>query len=274
MGPVLVLGNAAKKGVAEAVEAIRPRLEREFGVAAVDLEGTLDLARVEASWALVFGGDGAVLSASRRMGDRPLPTMAVNFGRLGFLTEVEYRRLGDALDRMRAGKVHIRDRMRLTAQVGDWEHHALNDVVVTGAQSGRLFHVSAKIEHRDAVSYAGDGVVLATPTGSTAYNLAAGGPILDPDLQAIVITPLAAHALSQRSLVIPADQRIDVYLRKGDPPAVVIVDGQLRRGLGADEKVRVCRAEKPFLLVRVGMRSYYSRLRRMLGWGGSPRYSR
>lgn len=274
MGPVLVLGNAAKKGVAAAVEKFRPRLDREFGIAAIDLEGTLDLQGVEAKWVLVFGGDGAVLAASRRMGDRPLPTMAVNFGRLGFLTEVEYRQLDDALDRMREGKVTIRDRMRLSAQVGGWEHHALNDVVVTGAQTGRLFHVSAKIEHREAVSYSGDGVVIATPTGSTAYNLAAGGPILDPDLEAIVITPLAAHALSQRSLVIPADQKIDVYVRKGDARAVVIVDGQMRRELGSHEKLRVRKAKEPFLLVRVGMRSYYSRLRRMLGWGGSPRYSR
>jgi NAD+ kinase len=272
MGPVLVLGNAAKRGVKKAVQTWRPRLDRDFGIAAIDLEGTLDLSgESEAKWAIVFGGDGAILSAARRMGDRPLPTLAVNFGRLGFLTEVEYKQLGDALDRIKEGRVHLRERIRLAAQVGEWKYDALNDVVVTGAQSGRVFHVSARIGGREAFSYAGDGVVVATPTGSTAYSLAAGGPILDHELNAIVITPLCAHALSQRPLVIPGKQSIEFYLREEDPAGRVVVDGQLSRGFAANETVRVRRAKRPFVFIRVGLRSYYSRLRRILGWGRDPR---
>ena len=274
MGPVLVLGSAHKPDVRAAVEEYRPRLEKDFGICEIDLTGARDLRGVDAKWALVFGGDGAILSAARRMGDTPIPTLAVNFGRLGFLTEVEYKQLDAALDSVAAGRIHLRDRMRLEATVGkDWSFTALNDVVVTGVRSGRVFHVSARIGGRDAFSYAGDGVVIATPTGSTAYSMAAGGPILDHDLEAIVVTPLCAHTLSQRPLVVPSATAIELYLRENDPPGRVVVDGQVSRQIELTERVKVRRAKRPFTLIRVGLRSYYSRLRRILGWGGGPKYS-
>jgi len=273
MGPVVVLGSTKKRGVKEAVAAYRPRLERDFGIVAVDLEGGLDLSQVDAKWALVFGGDGAILAAARRMAHRPIPTLAVNFGRLGFLTEIDYKQLDRALDSLRDGRFHVRERMRLTASVGDWRYDALNDVVVTGLQSGRVFHVSCRIGGREAFRYAGDGVVVATPTGSTAYSLAAGGPILDHDLEAIVVTPLCAHTLSQRPLVMPAQQTLEFYLRQDDPVGKVIVDGQVSRQIQVSDHVRVRRAEKPFLFIRFGLRSYYARLRKILGWGGGPKYA-
>ena len=272
-GPVLVLGSRDKRTVREAVDRTCARLERDFGIAAVDLDHEIDPSAVKASWAIVFGGDGAILSASRRMGEKPIPVLAVNFGRLGFLTEVEYSNLDDALDRILEGKAHVRERMRLTAQVGEWRHTALNDVVVQGAMGGRLFRVAATIQGREALRYAGDGIVIATPTGSTAYSLAAGGPILDPELEATVITPLAAHALAQRPLVIPSYEKIELYLRERDPPGRVVVDGQVQCSFHGKDRVTVQRADTPFLLVRVGDKSYYSRLRRILGWGGQPKYA-
>jgi NAD+ kinase len=273
MGPVVVLGNAKKPGVSEAVKASRARLERDFGVVAVDLEGVLDLSQLDAKWALVFGGDGAILSAARRMGDHPLPTLAVNFGRLGFLTEVDARHLDAALDSVRDGRFELKERMRLTASVDEWSYDALNDVVVTGVQSGRVFHVSCRIGGEEAFAYAGDGVVVATPTGSTAYSLAAGGPLLDHDLEAIVITPLAAHTLSQRPLVIPGRQSLEFRLHESDKKGQVIVDGQVSRQIDATERVIVRQAERPFVFIRLGLVSYYGRLRRILGWGGGPRYA-
>jgi NAD+ kinase len=273
MGPVVVLGNAKKHGVKDAVVACRDRLEREYGVVAVDLEGALDLSQLDAKWALVFGGDGAILSAARRMGEHPLPTLAVNFGRLGFLTEVESRQLEAALDAVHAGKFDLKERMRLTASVGEWKYDALNDVVLTGVQSGRVFHVSCRIGGEDAFAYAGDGVVIATPTGSTAYSLAAGGPLLDHDLEAIVITPLCAHTLSQRPLVVPGQQTMEFRLHGKEEAGRVVVDGQVSRQFDAGEKVHVRRAERPFVFIRLGLVSYYGRLRRILGWGGGPRYA-
>jgi len=207
------------------------------------------------------------------MGAFPLPTLAVNFGRLGFMSEIEYEELPSALDRIAAGKYKVRHRMRLTAEVGDWRRHALNDVVVTAATTGRLFRVSVKIQRRDAIRYAGDGVVIATPTGSTAYSLAAGGPILDPELEATVITPLAAHALSQRAIVVPATNEVDLYLREGDPPGRVVVDGQASLEIGVEDRLIVRQAAEPFMILRVTRRSYYSRLRRILGWGAQPKYA-
>ncbi|MHC4410103.1 MAG: NAD(+)/NADH kinase [Planctomycetota bacterium] len=273
MGPVLVLGNGDKPSVAEAVEDHVARLDKEFGVAAVDLHAELDLSTIEAAWAIVFGGDGAILSASRRMGNRPIPTLAVNFGRLGFLTEVEAKQLPDAIERIAAGKFQLHDRMRLHMQMGDQHSIALNDVVFASAVTGRSIHVAAKIEGRDALRYAGDGVVVATPTGSTAYSMSAGGPILDPTLEATVITPLAAHTLSQRPLVIPADHLIQLRLDEEMREGAVVVDGQDRFTVSGDEVAEVRKAEHPFQLVRVGLKSYYSRLRRILGWGGRPKYN-
>jgi NAD+ kinase len=272
-GPVLVLGDRRKPGVVAAVEEHAPRLEKDFGVAAIDLDGRRDLSKVKAGWAIVFGGDGAILAASRRMGESPLPTLAVNFGRLGFLTEVEAKNLPDALDRIAHEKFGLKDRMRLRMTHGDDTAYALNDVVFTSASTGRLIHVSAKIERRDALRYAGDGVVIATPTGSTAYSLAAGGPILDPQLEAIVITPLAAHTLSQRPLVIPADQKVELELDEREKLGAIVVDGQALWEIKPGDVVLVEKAEKPFQLIRVGLKSYYSRLRRILGWGGRPKYA-
>jgi len=271
VGPVLVIGSRKKPGVLESVESCTPRLEREFGIVAIDLDGKRDLSNVDAEWAIVFGGDGAILAASRRMGANPIPTLAVNHGRVGFLTEVEDHQLDDALGRIAADKFKLLDRMRLHMTLGSVTAIALNDVVFTTASSGRLIHIVAKIERREALRYAGDGVVLATPAGSTAYSLAAGGPILDPELEAMVITPLAAHALSQRPLVVPANRKIELFLGEGESHGAVVVDGQDRWDVGRDEVVHVRKADKPFQLIRVGIRSYYSRLRRILGWGGRPR---
>jgi NAD+ kinase len=269
MGPVLILGNGAKKGVQRAVEETRARLERDFGIAGIDLDGSLDLSKLKAKakWAIVFGGDGAILNAARRMGRKPLPTLAVNFGRLGFLTEIEYKHFEPAMERVLEGKIHLRKRMRLRAEIGEWGHDALNDVVVTGLQSGRVFHVSARIGGREAFRYAGDGVVVATPTGSTAYSLAAGGPILDPELEATVITPLCAHALSQRPLVIPGDRTIELNLTEEDPAGRVVVDGQVSREFRDPDVVRIGKAPHPFVFIRVGIRSQFKRMRRLLGWG-------
>lgn len=272
MGPVAVYGSASKKGVVDAVDSILPRLRRDFGVTLVDLDGSADpRADDDAEWAILFGGDGAVLSLSRRMGDRPIPTLAVNFGKLGFLTEVEAGQVDDALGRVKEGRVKLRERMRLEACIGDWSCLALNDVVVSGRQSGRVFHVSARIGGHEALRYAGDGVVIATPTGSTAYSMAAGGPILDPEIAATVITPLCAHALSHRPLVVSNRDSIELYLRPSDPAGRVVLDGQISRELGLEERVFVRDAKSPFVLIRLGVRSHYARLRRMLGWGSRPK---
>ena len=274
MGPVLVLGDRKKEGVAAAVEEFRDRLESDFGIAAIDLEGTLDVHSVQAEWALVFGGDGAILSAARRMADHPIPTLSVNFGRFGFLTEIEHKQLPKALDRIKAGKTRIARRLRLIAQCGDWREFALNDVVISAAENGRMFDVGVSIAGHDALRYSGDGVVVATPTGSTAYSLAAGGPILEPGVEAIVITPLCAHALTQRPLVIPSDEAIELTVGSRNSDGLAVIDGQVRKALVTGDRLKVKSAGSPFLLLRVGIRSYYVRLRKMLGWSETPKYAR
>lgn len=272
MGPVLVLGNDRKAGVADAVAEVRPRLEKDFGVAAIDLKGDLDVCSVGAGWCLVFGGDGAMLNAARRMAKDPIPTLGVNFGKFGFLTEVRFSELPTALNRIAQDQIRIRERLMLRAQVRDWQVYGLNDVVVHGSPVGRLFRFSVLIEKRKAAAYAGDGLVIATPTGSTAYNLAAGGPILDPDLRAIAVTPLAAHSISQRPIVIPGDQPIEIRVEEEGAKGLVSVDGQVRHEIGPNDVLRVAAADKSFKLIRVGVRSYYRMLRQKLGWSGVPKY--
>ncbi len=133
MGPVLVLGSAEKERVAEAIDDVKPRLEADFGIAAIDVEQKLEtFDGIDATWALVFGGDGAVLNASRRMGNNPIPTLPVNFGRFGFLTEVESKQLPQALDRIKAGKGKVRVRLPWTlAQIGVVLPGAADDIVTS-----------------------------------------------------------------------------------------------------------------------------------------------
>ncbi len=223
---------------------------------------------------LVLGGDGTLLSMADCIAQagRRVPILGVNFGSLGFLTEVTLPELYPALEAALAGRAHVEERLMLRAtvhssaapQVGV----AVNDVVINKAAPSRLINLSVFVGDEFVTNVRADGLIIATPTGSTAYNLSAGGPVVEPSVDAMVLTPIAPHTLSNRPIVIPASATVRVKPVIGDRDgAFVTLDGQAGFELRAGDEITVGRAAEPMRLIRPSTRSYFEVLREKLNWG-------
>jgi NAD+ kinase len=238
------------------------------------VRGKEELVR-EVDMVLVLGGDGTLLGMADRIGEAGLaiPILGVNFGSLGFLTEVTLAELYPSLESAVTGRAKIEERLMLLATTirGEEEvarHIALNDVVITKTARSRLVDLAIWVGDEFLTRVKGDGVIVATPTGSTAYNLAAGGPIVDPAVDGMVITPIAPHTLTNRPIVIPASSvvRVEPEIQARDE-VFVTFDGQAGHELQADDQVRICRSPRPLRLIRPSTRSYFEVLREKLKWG-------
>ncbi len=229
----------------------------------------------EVDMVLVLGGDGTLLGMADRIGEAGLsiPILGVNFGSLGFLTEVTLPELYPALESAVTGRAHIEERLMLrsttTRRSAPFATHiALNDVVITKTARSRLIDLSVSVGDEFLTRVKGDGLIIATPTGSTAYNLAAGGPIVQPSVDALVVTPIAPHTLTNRPIVIPSSAAVRVQpLMEDRDEAFVTFDGQAGFELQAGDEVSVCRAPTPLRLIRPSTRSYFEVLREKLKWG-------
>ena len=224
---------------------------------------------------LILGGDGTLLSMADRICEAGLavPILGVNFGSLGFLTEVTLPELYPSLEAAVAGRTPIEERLMLRSttmrgQQAFASHIALNDVVVTRAARSRLVNLSISVGDEFLTRVKGDGVIVATATGSTAYNLAAGGPIVHPAVEGLVITPIAPHTLTNRPIVIPSGSpvRVQPEIQERDE-VYVTFDGQAGHELQPGDEVIVCRASRPLRLIRPSTRSYFEVLREKLKWG-------
>jgi NAD+ kinase len=224
---------------------------------------------------VVLGGDGTLLSMADSIGEAGsgIPILGVNFGSLGFLTEVTLPELYRSLDAALAGRAHIEERMMLRAITHRGgsvfeQSIALNDVVITKAARSRMIDLSVSVSNEFVTRVKADGLIVATPTGSTAYNLSAGGPIVAPTVDALLLTPIAPHTLTNRPVVIPATAvvRVQPNLTERDE-AFVTFDGQAGFQLQVGDDIEVRRAEKPLRLIRPSTRSYFEVLRTKLKWG-------
>jgi len=229
----------------------------------------------EVGLVLVLGGDGTLLSMADSVGRAGLaiPVLGVNFGSLGFLTEVTLPELYPALEAALAGRAHIEERLMLCAttlrpSAAATTEIALNDVVINKGARSRLIDLSVSVGDGLVTRIRADGLIIATPTGSTAYNLAAGGPIVQPNVEAIVLTPIAPHTLTNRPIVIPSSSTVRVTPMLGDRDEVFVTfDGQAGFELKAGDEISVCRAPQPIRLIRPSTRSYFEVLREKLNWG-------
>jgi NAD+ kinase len=218
---------------------------------------------------IVLGGDGTLLSMARTVGDLGIPIVGVNLGDLGFLTATTLDEMLPALDALLRGEMVIEERMMLATRVyrdghavGEWL--ALNDAVITKAAMSRIINLSVSIEGQHAILYRADGLIVSTPTGSTAYSLSAGGPILYPTADGIVITPICSHTLTNRPIVVPGSHHVEITLQT--PQEVMLtVDGQVGFGLREHDVVEVGRAPAAMRLVR--FKDFFSVLRTKLKWG-------
>jgi NAD+ kinase len=221
---------------------------------------------------IVLGGDGTLLSAARALGNHKVPILAVNLGGLGFLTSVTLDELYPLLEQVAAGKHRISERMMLDAAIHRGgqpaeQQCALNDAVANKAALARMLDFDVHVDGNHVGRYRADGLVIATPTGSTAYSLAAGGPIIDPDLDAFVITPICPHMLTNRPLVVPDTARIDLDFTAADEPVYITLDGQIGFQLKPQDRVTITKSKNRVALVRPPSKTYFEVLRSKLKWG-------
>ncbi len=228
---------------------------------------------------LVLGGDGTMLHGARAVGRTGIPIFGVNLGGLGFLTDANQESLNRALSRLFAGDYQVERRIMVETVVRPsrgraWTATGLNDAVIHARDRSRVIAIDIGIGRTPIGTLVADGLIVATPTGSTAYSLSAGGPIVRPTIEALVTTPISPHTLAFRPLLIGADESVRVRVRAGHAPAAVTVDGQLSRRLSPSDEVVIRRAKSHVDLLVLERGSFYSVLRAKFGWAELPRARR
>jgi NAD+ kinase len=218
----------------------------------------------------ILGGDGTFLKGAGLVADHGVPLLGINLGSLGFLTPYALAEAGAAVEAANAGRLPIAERMRLrvSVRVGGREvesRSALNEAAITQRGIARLLDLSAEVDGAPIATYKADGLILSTPTGSTAYNLAAAGPILSPDLEAVVLTPICPHTLTNRPVVLRADASV-VVTNVSPSPVMLTLDGQWSRELEPGEAIEVRKAERPLRAFRADS-PFFAILRKKLRWG-------
>jgi NAD+ kinase len=276
-----VVGNRRYEGLPEILRRIVKRAPTlgltvafERGIAEVAGEGEIIEDGSTVDGLITLGGDGTMLRGARLLGGREVPILGVNLGRLGFLTSCGQDQLDDALDRFARGDYRAEIRMQLEAHSqtirGEERRSwlALNDVVLHKGGFARVVKLRVLIDGEDVGVYAADGVIISTPTGSTAYNLSAGGPVVLPTQHVIITTPISPHTLAIRPLVVPADSEVMVRAEDGPEELLVTIDGQVGTMFAPGDSLVVRRAAASVVVVRFPETTFFSVLRRKLGWGG------
>lgn len=276
-----VVGHPGYEGLPSVLETLRelaPALDLELHYEAplFDAAGMGqrlgDVSQLDAL--LTLGGDGTLLRGARIVAPHQVPILGINLGRLGFLTCCPVGDLKGALQRFAKGDYQVEWRMALHASVldasgkprQDWV--ALNDVVLHKGGFARVVKLRVAANGEPIATYAADGVVLSTPTGSTAYSLSAGGPVVFPTLETILVTPVSAHTLAIRPVVLPADSEVTLRADDGPEELMVTVDGQVGTIFGVGETLAVRRAGRGVPIIRFTGTSFFATLREKLGWGG------
>jgi len=221
---------------------------------------------------IVLGGDGTLISVAREVDELRVPILGVNLGRLGFLTEVTLGDLYKALDKVIKGRYSVSSRMRLEAVVhrNDTEigrYRVLNDVVINKGALARIIDMEAWVDNAYLTTFRADGLIVSTPTGSTAYNLAAGGPIVSPDLHCLVIAPICPHMLTNRPLIVSDERVIRIEVKFRDADVAFTADGQVGMPLHGGDVVEIRKAKTGTLLVESPSNEYFEVLRKKLLWG-------
>jgi NAD+ kinase len=261
-----VVSQAATLDLALSFE---PDLLPIAGAGAAPLEDPLQLDAM-----MAFGGDGTLLRAARLLGDSNAPILGVNIGKLGFLTTCRAEEFAALLPRFVRGEYTAEQRMALETQWHDTNGlaaeriRALNDVVLHKGGFARMLHLSLWVNGERLGSLAADGMIVSTPTGSTGYSLSAGGPVVDPTLESILVTPVAAHTLAMRSFVLPATAVIEMQPEDTPEEVLVTVDGQVGTRLRPNQRLIVRRSPQPVRIVRMNETTFFGRLRQKMSWGG------
>ncbi len=211
---------------------------------------------------IVIGGDGTILQAAEPCARRHIPIMGINMGRIGFMTEIEKNEIQSAAEKLLSGDYKIEERMMMQATVckndgNNSVYYALNDAVISKSNSGMLA-LEIYTENEKVNEYIADGLIISTPTGSTAYSLSAGGPVADPTTELFIATPICAHMLSSRCAILSAEKKINVrVMDKGAEDAIVTIDGQIKEHITHGEYVEVKKAKEKIMIIKMGTQSFY-----------------
>ncbi len=279
--PKLILFGDPKKGkVADALEDFS-----EFAAGKADVLGKcyIDECREDilndSDFAVVFGGDGSIISAARTLSRSNVPVIGVNMGKLGYLAEFSMDEIKQYFGEIVAARAKIEKRMVLGCRILKngkeiFKSSAINEVFITAGPPFRMIELRLSVNDQPLAGCVSDGLIMCTPTGSTAYNLSAGGPILSGKMEAMVITFLSPHSLNFRPIVIKGDSRVNVYGIKLNEGTTLSVDGQVHHRLSCDETVEVEREKSHFLVVNNPIRTQWDTLATKLSWAEKPRYKR
>jgi len=275
---VLIIANLHKDRAGDVADSIRDELIAE-GIDAVvfKFKGKPAPPPIDHfDLAFSLGGDGTVLFASRVLSSRPIPIIGVNMGDFGFLTEITETEWRETFDEYRAGRLDVEERMiqdvrvERTGQVVA-RFVGLNDTVISAAGIAKIIRLSVRVGDMNLGNYRADGIIVATPTGSTAHSAAAGGPILDPRMDAMIVNPICPFTLSHRPIVVPGYETVSILIEQQQRTDVLMtVDGQLVLPLEAGDIVTVRRSEACARIVHARRRSFYDVLRSKLNWSGGP----
>lgn len=266
---VVVVANPDKAEALRLAADAEAELRRHGAEVAVSRLPEDNLAELQADLAVVFGGDGTVLGAVSSLGDEPPPILAFNVGRLGYLAGNHPGKAKEIIAEAMAGALETSCRMMVEARIlesgGDWLQSALNEFVLVSPHHGRLLPVSVWVDCEELMEIRGDGIIIATPTGSTAYALSAGGPVASPELRAIILAPICPHQLANRSLVLDPVETVRVC-HHGDQPVELLADGRLCRQVEKGQTLEV-RVSRTCVRLLSRARGRYHVLREKLGWG-------
>lgn len=292
MKSIGIIANLTKEGAAQTVAEVCEWLVRKGVVPLImeDCAGSFssNSCKVmveeeelisEADCLVVFGGDGTLLNAARIPGAGSLPILAVNLGSLGFLTEVTLDELYPALTKVLAGDFQLDERMMLQVTLrredgGEIEAQsvALNDAVISREPFSRMISLESYIDGEHVATYSADGLIIATPSGSTAYSLSAWGPIVHPSLSAFILTPICPHTLTLRPHIAPGESRISIVVRSAHSKAMLTIDGQEAFSLAPNSIIEIEKAAETIKLIRSHEKSYYEVLKTKLKWGDHSRF--
>lgn len=238
-----------------------------------NIEASLDPeSAAKAELTVVVGGDGTLLAAARLLGDRQIPILAINHGGLGFLTEVTLEEMYPAIERVLAGQFITEHRMMMDIDVSRANkqlahYRALNDIVINKGTLSRMIELESRVDGQYVSKFRADGLIVATPTGSTAYNLSAGGPIIFPTMSAMIITPICSHTLTNRPIVLPPGVKVEIMLRSAQDDVRLTVDGQVGLKLEMNDQITVEKSNVAVKLVAPADKNYFDVLRGKLKWG-------
>ena len=278
---VLLVANCLKENAETLIEEIGGYLEeRGIECSVFRIAGKPDVtsfpADDDADVVISLGGDGTVLYTARALTDFSTPILAVNNGSLGFITEVTHNEWKEAFDNYCAGRLGLSHRILVTVRVEREgrlieEFEGFNDAVVAAAGISKVVKLSVAISDTPVGKYRADGIIISTPTGSTAYSAAAGGPILEPEMEALVLTPICPFTLSNRTIVVDGDRCLRIEVEEEQRTKVILtIDGQVVYALEPGDLLHICQSPRKIAIIRSDQRNFYEVLRTKLNWSGGP----